>query len=59
MGGSSPECGGCPDGSRPLAALLQGINPSERCTTTMGVDAYDLTLGFTTTLLDAVPEACG
>lgn len=55
----NPECGGCPDGSVPLRSLLQGINPSTRCTELMGADAFDLQLGFVALALPAVPTTCG
>jgi hypothetical protein len=53
------NCGGCPDGSVPLATLLGGINPSTRCTELTGADAYDLTLGFSAIALPAIPTPCG
>ena len=55
----SPACGGCPNGSVPLQELLLGINPSPRCTDLLGMDAYDLQLGFTATALPNVPSTCG
>lgn len=64
LGECNPEtmnenCGGCPDGSVPLQSLLQGINPSTRCTDLLGADAYDLTLGFSAKALPNVPTECG
>jgi hypothetical protein len=59
-GAANPDCGGCPDGSVPLAQLLGGVGPTTRCTEIMGEMAYDLTVGFTTTRLDVdEPMACG
>lgn len=59
FGEPDPACGECPAGSRPLAGLLQGINPSTRCTELMGEDSFDLRLGFVTEALGYVPEMCG
>ncbi len=53
------ECADCPTGSVPLRSLLQGINPSPRCTDLMGADAFDLTIGFTASALPSVPTTCG
>jgi len=53
------QCAGCPDGSVPLRSLLQGINPSKRCTDLMAADAFDLTIAFTATALPTVPTTCG
>jgi hypothetical protein len=47
-GTASPDCGGCPDGSVPLAQLLAGVGPTDNCTELMGETAYDLTVGFAT-----------
>ena len=58
-GEADPECGGCPTGARPLAALLDGVGPSNRCTDLMGEPAFDLTLGFSTTAIPNEPTACG
>ncbi|MEX1362769.1 MAG: hypothetical protein AB1Z98_06555, partial [Nannocystaceae bacterium] len=59
-GAANPACGGCPDGSTPLATLLGGVGPTDRCTELMGETAYDLTVGFTTTRLPvAEPTTCG
>ncbi len=56
----NPECAGCPDGSTPLAVLLGKVGPTDACTEIMGETAYDLTVGFTTRLLDVdEPMACG
>lgn len=59
IGEPHPDCGGCPNGSRPLSVLLDGINPSSRCTDLLGEDAFDLQLGMVTEVLGHVPEACG
>lgn len=60
MGAPNPACGGCPDGSSPLASLLGGVGPTDNCTQIMGETAYDLTVGFTTSLLPvAEPSVCG
>lgn len=64
LGMCSPEimnenCAGCPNGSIPLADLLSGINPSQRCTDIAGADAFDITLGFTASALPNVPMTCG
>lgn len=59
IGDAHPNCGGCPTGSRPLATLLEGINPSPRCTDLLGEDSFDLQLGLTTELLGHVPGECG
>ncbi len=53
------NCAGCPDGSVPLRSLLQGINPSPRCSALLGADAFDLTLGFSAVALPNVPTTCG
>ena len=54
------DCGGCPDGSVPLAELLGGVGPTTRCTDLMGETAYDLTVAFTTRRLDVdEPMTCG
>lgn len=64
LGACNPEamnenCADCPDGSVPLKSLLQGIGTSPRCTELTGVDAYDLTLGFSGLALPNVPMTCG
>lgn len=60
VGSPNPDCGGCPDGSVPLAQLLGGVGPTTRCTELMGETAYDLTVGFTTQRLDVdEPMTCG
>ena len=59
IGEPHEDCGGCPDGSRPLSVLLEGINPSRRCTELLGEDAFDLQLGLVTEVLGYVPETCG
>lgn len=60
VGSPHPDCGGCPDGSVPLAQLLGGVGPTTRCTDLMGETAYDLTVGFTTQRLDVdEPMTCG
>lgn len=53
------NCADCPDGSVPLRSLLQGINPSQRCTDLMAADAFDLTIAFTASALPTVPTTCG
>lgn len=53
------ECAGCPTGSVPLRSLLQGINPSKRCSDLMAASAFDLTIGFTASALPTVPMTCG
>lgn len=53
------NCGGCPDGSVPLKGLLSGIGTSKRCSDLTGVDAYDLTIGFSGLALPSVPVTCG
>ena len=58
-GDSPAECAGCPMGARPLAALLDGVGPSNRCTTLMGENAFDLTLGFSTSPIPNEPVPCG
>lgn len=59
-GAANPECGGCPDGSTPLATLLGGVGPTDNCTSVMGETAYDLTVGFTTGRLPVdEPAQCG
>lgn len=59
-GAANPDCGGCPDGSVPLAQLLGGVGPTDRCTDIMGETAYDLTVGFTTRRLGIdEPMVCG
>ena len=58
-GSGHPDCGGCPDGSVPLSALLGGVGPTERCTNTMGETAYDLRVRFTTRrIADVQPMEC-
>jgi hypothetical protein len=58
-GSPHPDCGGCPDGSVPLAQLLGAVGPTDRCTNLMGETAYDLTVGFTTRRLDVdEPMTC-
>jgi hypothetical protein len=47
-GSPHADCGGCPDGSVPLAQLLGGVGPTDDCTSRMGETAYDLTVGFST-----------
>lgn len=59
-GSAHADCGGCPDGSVPLAQLLGGVGPTDRCTEIMGETAYDLTVGFTTQRLSVdEPMTCG
>ncbi len=53
------ECAGCPVGGTPLAVLLGGVNPSDNCTTIMGVPAFDLRIGFSGAALPHVPTTCG
>ncbi len=58
-GTAHADCGGCPDGSVPLAQLLGGVGPTDRCTEIMGEAAYDLTVGFTTRRLSVdEPMTC-
>ncbi len=59
FGDPDPACGDCPAGARPLATLLEGINPSPRCTDLLGEDAFDLQLGMVTDGLGYVPAVCG
>lgn len=64
LGACNPEapnddCAGCPTGSVPLKSLLQGIGTTKRCTDLTGVDAYDLTLGFSGLALPNIPMTCG
>lgn len=58
-GEAHEDCGGCPVGARPLGLLLDGINPSTRCTELMGEDAFDLVIGFVTAEIPNNPEVCG
>lgn len=59
-GSAHADCGGCPDGSVPLAQLLGGVGPTDNCTSLMGETAYDLTVGFTTRRLSVdEPMTCG
>ncbi|MCH9686957.1 MAG: hypothetical protein K0V04_36315, partial [Deltaproteobacteria bacterium] len=59
-GSADEACGGCPDGSRPLAVLLGSVGPTDACTSVMGEPAYDLTVGFTTARLAVdEPMTCG
>jgi len=59
-GAANPDCGGCPDGSVPLAQLLAGVGATDNCTALMGETAYDLTVGFTSRRLDVdAPMTCG
>lgn len=58
-GSGHPDCGGCPDGSVPLSALLGGVGPTESCTNLMGATAYDLRVRFTTRrIADEQPMEC-
>lgn len=59
--GGSPnaDCAGCPDGSVPLRTLLGNIGTSTGCSDALGAPAFDITLGFTASLLPAVPGTCG
>ena len=59
LGEPHPDCGNCPTGARPLASLLEGINPSERCTEIMGEPGLDIQLALTAERLGYVPETCG
>lgn len=59
VGDPHPDCGGCPIGARPLATLLQGLNPSPRCTDLLGEDAFDLQLGMATEALGYATASCG
>jgi hypothetical protein len=54
-----PDCGGCPNGSTPLASLLSGVGPSNRCTDLMGESAFDLTIGFSVSSVPTEPVLCG
>ncbi|RMG95174.1 MAG: hypothetical protein D6705_14115 [Deltaproteobacteria bacterium] len=54
-----PNCGGCPTGSVPLRDLLGNIGPSQECTDALGAPAFVIQLGFTASLLPAVPGTCG
>ena len=59
QGVGHPDCGGCPDGSVPLAALLNGVGPTEGCTNLMGDTAYDMRVRFATQRVgDDVPMTC-
>jgi hypothetical protein len=59
-GSPHASCGGCPNGSVPLAQLLGGVGPTNNCTSIMGQTAYDLTVGFTTRRLAVdEPMRCG
>lgn len=59
-GSGHPDCGGCPDGSVPLSALLGGVGPTQNCTNLMGDTAYDLRVRFTTQRLpNDEPMVCG
>ncbi len=59
-GSAHADCGGCPDGSVPLAQLLGGVGPTDNCTSIMGETAYDLTVGFTSRRLPVDdPMLCG
>jgi hypothetical protein len=59
-GSAHEDCGGCPNGSVPLAQLLGGVGPTDNCTSLMGQTAYDLTVGFTTRRLSVdEPMLCG
>ncbi len=59
-GAANPDCGGCPDGSVPLAQLIEGVGATDRCTGIMGQTAYDLTVRFTTSRLGTdEPATCG
>lgn len=60
QGAAHPDCGGCPDGSVPLAQLLAGVGATDNCTALMGETAYDLTVGFTSRRLAVdEPMTCG
>jgi hypothetical protein len=59
-GSPHADCGGCPDGSVPLAQLLGGVGPTDHCTDLMGETAYDLTVRFTTRRIAIdEPMLCG
>jgi len=59
-GAANPDCGGCPDGSVPLAVLLGDVGPTDDCTATMGETAYELTVGFVNRRLAVEqPMTCG
>ncbi|MCX4242284.1 hypothetical protein [Paraliomyxa miuraensis] len=59
-GSANPDCGGCPNGSIPLAQLLGGVSPTDRCTGIMGETAFDMTVGFTTRRIGVDdPMVCG
>jgi hypothetical protein len=58
-GSGHPDCGGCPNGSVPLSALLGGVGSTENCTNLMGDTAYDLRVRFSTQRIAAdQPMAC-
>jgi hypothetical protein len=52
------DCQGCPTDGVPLTDLLQGINPSNRCSDVMGVPAYDVAMTFSGKVLPTNPETC-
>jgi hypothetical protein len=52
-------CAGCPTGGTSLRNLLGNVEPSERCTTLMGENAFDLRIAFSARALPRVPAACG
>lgn len=59
-GSAHEDCGGCPDGSVPLAVLLGDVGATDNCTAIMGETAYDLTVGFTSRRIDVgEPMTCG
>lgn len=52
------DCTTCPVSSVPLSELIQGINPSDRCTEIMGEPAFDLTIAFSGRVLPTVAPVC-
>lgn len=58
-GAGHADCGGCPNGSVPLDALLGGVGTTDNCTALMGAPAYDLRVRFSTQrLMIEEPMVC-